>query len=379
MSRTKRVLIFCLFTILLAVLALPSLGADAAPALKCGQWSLVPTATTGHPSSILEGVAASAANDVWQVGYNIDRHFRTINYTTLTEHWNGSKWGLVPSVNPTGMYDSLFSVTAVSANDVWAVGGSHTFNNSNDNTLIEHWNGTQWNVDSNTLIPGGLNAVAAVSANDVWAVGATDGTNYKPFAEHWDGTQWSVVSVPTKSGTTGVFTGLTIVSTSNIWAVGYLNGSNSKQTLIEHWNGTQWSIINSPNSTSYNFLLSAAAVSANDIWAVGYTASGTSISMHWDGKQWSLVNTPSQVDSLEGVTALASNNIWAVGSQGGNQTLAMQWNGTQWNVANTPNKSSQGNNFFGVTHVPGSGQIWAVGKYDAPKAPEVHILTESYC
>jgi len=144
--------------------------------------------------------------------------------------------------------------------------------------LIEHWNGTQWSVDPNTLVPGGLGAVAAVTANDVWAVGTTDGTNYEPFAEHWDGTQWS------------------------------------------------------------------------------------------------LVNTPSQVDSLEGVTALASNNVWAVGSQGGNQTLAMQWN-----VASTPNKSSSGNNFFGVTNVPGTNKIWAVGKYDAPKSYEIHVLTESYC
>jgi len=120
----KRTLIFCLSTVLLAVLALPSIGADAAPALKCGQWRPVPVSNTGHPASLFEGVAASAANDVWQVGYNIDKHGRTRNYTTLTEHWNGTKWSLVPSVNPTNTADTLLAVTTVTANDAWAVGHS---------------------------------------------------------------------------------------------------------------------------------------------------------------------------------------------------------------------------------------------------------------
>jgi hypothetical protein len=40
-------------------------------------------------------------------------------------------------------------------------------------TLIEHWNGTQWSVVPSPNLMGNnlLRGVAIVSANDVWAVG----------------------------------------------------------------------------------------------------------------------------------------------------------------------------------------------------------------
>jgi hypothetical protein len=58
-------------------------------------------------------------------------------------------------------------VTAVSSNNVWAVGGA------GGNALVEHWDGTSWSIVSNLVIAGsgGLSSVSADSANDVWAVG----------------------------------------------------------------------------------------------------------------------------------------------------------------------------------------------------------------
>ena len=40
---------------------------------------------------------------------------------------------------------------------------------------------------------------------------------------------------------------------------------------VEHWNGTSWAIVPSPNmGTGNNHLNGVAAVSASDVWAVGY-------------------------------------------------------------------------------------------------------------
>jgi hypothetical protein len=53
--------------------------------------------------------------------------------------------------------------------------------------------------------------------------------------EHWDGTSFSVVSSPDpKANATLNLEGIAAVSTNNIWAVG--------TTGIENWNGTSWSI-----------------------------------------------------------------------------------------------------------------------------------------
>ena len=63
-------------------------------------------------------------------------------------------------------------VAAVSANDVWVVGGVDVSQFSPYLPLIEHYDGKAWcAVNSNNWQGGGLSAVTAVSARDVWAVG----------------------------------------------------------------------------------------------------------------------------------------------------------------------------------------------------------------
>ena len=84
---------------------------------------------------------------------------------------------------------------------------------------------------------------------------------------------------------------------NNVWAVGETTGVNGSfgtgQTLIEHWDGTSWSVVTSPNAgggspSAANELLRVAAISANDIWAVGRfldpnTNVYRTLTEHWDG------------------------------------------------------------------------------------------------
>lgn len=83
---------------------------------------------------------------------------------------------------------------------------------------------------------------------------------------------WQVVSSPSPGTFNNVLTGVTAVSATNLWAVGFdFNSSGPLQTLIEHWNGKNWQVFPSPNAgTGDNSLTGVAAVGATNLWAVGY-------------------------------------------------------------------------------------------------------------
>jgi hypothetical protein len=91
---------------------------------------------------------------------------------------------------------------------------------------------------------------------------------------------------------------------------------------VAHWDGTSWSIVPSPNPNGKNPIQGSrlngiAAISANDIWAVG-TNENSTLTEHWDGTQWRVINSPnpgSLGNGLSGVTALSDGTVAAVGSQ----------------------------------------------------------------
>jgi hypothetical protein len=82
---------------------------------------------------------------------------------------------------------------------------------------------------------------------------------------------WNVVSSPNIGTGQNQLLGMTAISATDVWAVGdYTNSLGYEQTLTEHWDGTSWSVVSSPNvGTGYNYLEGVAAVSANNVWAVG--------------------------------------------------------------------------------------------------------------
>ncbi len=290
-------------------------------------WSVVPSPSPGPSGNELTAVAVVSTNDVWAVGYS--------NNGTLTEHWDGNSWSVVAS--PGG--GSLNGVAVVSTSDVWAVGYV------GNQTLTEHWDGNSWSVVAS---PGGgsLNGVAVVSTNDVWAVGYSNNIS-GTLTEHWDGSSWSVVASPNPSSTQNSLQGVAVVSTSDVWAVGYYANSNNGtyQTLTEHWNGNSWSIVASPNIylSAYDFLYGVAVVSASDVWAVGFYSNGNgnaeqTLTEHWDGNSWSIVSSPNvgfSSNYLFGVAVVSTSDVWAVGYVG-NQTLTEHWDGNSWKVIPSP-------------------------------------------
>ena len=190
--------------------------------------------------------------------------------------------------------------------------------------------------------------------------------------------KWSIVKSPNAGSDVNELLGVAAVSTTNVWAVGYYTKNGGAQTLIEHWNGTSWQVVSSPNvaGSSGSGLVSVVAVSATNVWAAGGYANsrgvGQTLIEHWNGTSWQVVSSPnvagSDTNSLYGVAAVSAHDIWAVGfysptPTGAALTLIEHWNGTSWQVVSSPNVGSRDNFLLGVTRVPSSSSLWAVGLY----------------
>jgi hypothetical protein len=265
-------------------------------------WSTVPSPSPGlgkNHSSTLNSVSADSATDAWAVGYTCGAQNCGEHDQSLILHWNGRAWSRVKALSP-GRSDILRGVTALSPTNVWAVGRECLSNcrgaGPNVVTLILHWDGTAWSqVPSPSPSPpqGGLFSVSADSPTDVWAVGGPP-----TEALHWDGISWSLVPSPG----TAVWFGVSAVSPTDALAVGTycqppnINGCHYT-SIGMHWDGAAWSSDPTPNPRSvHRDLDGVSAVSPTDAWAVGSYLPNRggyrTLIAHWNGTTWSRVSSP---------------------------------------------------------------------------------------
>jgi hypothetical protein len=126
-----------------------------------------------------------------------------------------------------------------------------------------------------------------------------------------------------------VLSSVRAVSSNNVTAVGLLRdaGQQRELTLVEHWNGKKWSIVSSPNQSeapgSLNALTSVTAVSATDLYAVGFFGNAATngqdetLVEHFDGKNWNIITSPTKglAQQLNGAFAIPErSDLLAVGA-----------------------------------------------------------------
>jgi hypothetical protein len=332
-------------------------------------WGIVPTPNAGIGQNVLNAVSGTSSNDVWQVGsYDFGAE-----QLTLTEHWNGTAWTIVPSPNSGKVNNVLSGVVAISPSNVWAVGSADSGVVADQTTLVLHWDGSGWRVVASPS-PGtaGLNSLSAVAANsstDVWAVGSylSTGNSGQVLIERWNGSTWNIVPGANVAGTNNGLYGLVALGLSNLWAVGY-SGSGTFAPLIEQWNGSSWSIVPSPDPQNTSSILRAAASSgASDVWSAGY-ATNLSVNKdgvlieHWNGSNWSLSSGISPYpgpSDLYSVAAVSPGDAWVVGTTGG-LTLIERWNGSSWSVFASPSPNA-GDSLLAAAPIT-SCDVWAVGE-----------------
>jgi len=340
-----------------------ALGASPATGAAVPVWGTVDSPNQGDRQNVLLDVKALSPTDVWVVGeWNPGVPPTETGRRTLTEHWDGSTFSIVPSPNadwPGVDKSTLEGVSGVSSRHVWAVGYAQDFGSLRSTTLTARWDGTAWRLvpspnPSGDSLPNQLYSVAAVSSTNVWAVGET-GFPGKALTLRWNGSAWQVVpnacGAPLQS--VAAIRGLTV----DLWAVG---GATTCRLGLAGWREVPSP--QPPPGEAY-LLQDVSGTSPKDVWAVGFKqipdgehSDVAPLIEHWDGRQWSLIDiVPAQ--TLYGVKAIAPNDAWAVGTEGARQVI-LHWDGSTWSKVPTP--SPGGGRLLDV-EASGTADLWAAG------------------
>jgi hypothetical protein len=299
--------------------------------LDGGAWNIVPSPNPRNDTiSVLYSVSATSANHVWAVGSTNDGKLPS---RTLIERWDGTQWSIVPSPSPDSQLNELRGVAALATDNVWAIGyRGGTSSATPLETLILHWDGTRWSQVQSPNISGGGNqlfGITAISANDIWAVGSAGGA---PLAMRWNGNAWNIVPLKVGSGLSAEkLTAVSGVAGNDVWAVGDGKGLFTNQTFatILHWDGARWTEKTCRAASSSNppdgyegggpdaYFTGVAAAAGNDVWAVGVRGSGPMI-LHWDGQAWTSVTHPRAFPNaafLRAVATASGGHAWSVGGE----------------------------------------------------------------
>ncbi|HEX3471738.1 MAG TPA: hypothetical protein VHT28_11190 [Silvibacterium sp.] len=250
------------------------------------RWNLV-TSPQFPTGSQLFAVKALAVNDVFAVGETDSDSFPQAP-EPLIEHFDGIKWSIVLTPEPTnGMTASLHMITGTSHTDLWVLGAT----NSGPGLLL-HFDGDEF---SNVTIPFPKNTflggITAIAANDVWAVATNvQGVKDIPITAHWNGKAWKVVLTPslTTSATLG---SVAAVSSTSVWAAACVSCGadipHGQKTLIEHWDGKSWTafatpLVGSPRNGigPANVPISILAFPSGNVYVAGFWANGLANTTH---------------------------------------------------------------------------------------------------
>ncbi len=96
--------------------------------------------------NFLDGINCTSATDCWAVGASAGTSILPGVNEAL--HWNGSKWSVVTTPNPSGAgkghSNELFSVRCTSTANCWAVGQQQKTMDGPTRDQILRWNGAKW-------------------------------------------------------------------------------------------------------------------------------------------------------------------------------------------------------------------------------------------
>jgi hypothetical protein len=281
----------------------PSATATTPPPPACTPvWELAQSADPGEASSWLQGVTALSADEAWAVGGSGDP---AANVEVLIERWDGIAWTAEEGPSPGSQTNELLAVDAAEPNDVWAAG--RTASGFGDRPLVLHYDGTQWlDVELPGEVTGVLTGVAAIAPDDVWVVGYTgdpDLSLEQALLLHWDGQLWAIVDGGRAVGSgKSALRDVEAVAADDVWAVGYLHN----QPLIVHFDGTTWSRSETAVSGEANAI---EPLTPADAWVAG------SPIQRYDGTTWTETEGVRPDAELFAIAAVSPSDVWAVGEQ----------------------------------------------------------------
>jgi hypothetical protein len=264
------------------------------------------------------------------------------------------RWRIDKIITPARGSNWLYSVIATGPRDAWAAGANYTDGAARAKLLVEHYDGHRWR---QAAIPAHLAAVnpaaqirvGASSPANVWVFELLAG--HKQRILRWDGRRWHLTTAPSwvlrgnpsndPSGQPGQ-AAVVVQSQSSAWV--FSIGTNDQPFKAAREVHGHWHLVQLPGVPG-----SVAAVSGNDIWASGYSASSQAVIMHWNGHRWSSHAAPA--GAVGPIAADSSSSAWVL-----TDDAVDHWNGTAWTAIALPS-------FVAVWEIAtdGHGGVWLWG------------------
>jgi hypothetical protein len=329
--------------------------------------------TNGRGTTTIDNYLSSVATiphtaQAFAVGQVSELSGRTGSSSDLIEHWKNGKWVTMKPPASAQLQSVLTGVWAASAKDVWAVGSS------GPDAQVLHWTGAAWSAVGIAGLPANveLAAVSGTSSANVWAVGsAFSGNTIDPLELHFNGSKWSVLH---EGGSNISPQSVAATSAKQAFAL----GSNSRGGSVAlRFNGSAWKTIPLPKASS-TYFLNALSARGGEAWFVGSEATGTKqvpvpFALLRKGSAWHVMKPPKPKHGTFPVLVSVldlGNVVWASGTMttnGGRSIAAFteKFVNGKWAVGHFPPAHS------GTTVSALGGDsirnLWAVGSFPLGK------------
>ena len=181
------------------------------------KWTTQPTPMpVGATSSSLSGVSCTSPTSCTADGTS---YLPSGFEYPLAERWNGTKWTIQSTPNPSGSTQTnLVAISCTSPNACSAVGNTSHGYGAGPAPLAERWNGAKWTMQSTPNPTGStltlLLGVSCTSSNACTAVGHFYNGIITSLAERWNGTKWAIQPTPNSLTSTTPTTTTTTTTTT---------------------------------------------------------------------------------------------------------------------------------------------------------------------
>ena len=248
------------------------------------------SALPGGLGSAIGAASEPAAGDVWALG--------PAGYVL---HFNGTRWRLAKRFHGDG-FAAFSDIVAFSPSNVWVFGGP----SSRPGLGAFHFNGRSWTkVTAATDL--GVFTVSALSARDMWATGTH--ASRMDSIDHYTGT-WHRVTATALRGLT--FFNIMALARNNVWAAAESGTSNVVSYLV-HFNGHGWVRLKPP----WTMYFGGMAPDGNGgIWLTAIDGAHASWVIHRSASgPWQRILISKSSAGMEKLAKIpGTSSLWATGS-----------------------------------------------------------------
>ncbi|HYK31732.1 MAG TPA: hypothetical protein VEV63_07205 [Streptosporangiaceae bacterium] len=251
------------------------------------RWSSVamPSSLTG--SGIACASASSPAN-VWAFAGAGGARAGDPPAVAAALRLHGSRWATEKVLSLSGFDKYVTGCNVLSPTNAWVFGAVYAGLGAGVGTW--HLTRSGWHhLNTGHLF---LFSASAASAKDIWAIGADLTLSGQSFLERWNGNSWqrvrSVYSVlPRKAGIGAV----NAQSANSVWVQALTGAQRAPTTVVVHWNGKGWHQV--PRGSVGYYLPTAVPDGNGGWWAVPYSAKDlTRYLLHEANGRWTRFPLP---------------------------------------------------------------------------------------